>query len=167
MGHFRAIRTVGNTTVSAAGRIRSGGDLTRAFAAARLIEKAIRETPLVDGCDRHEALALIWKSIHGIDPQSLGSQGGADLTILFAVSDAEGTGISGMGLGAVWGQATTHFEPLVEGDHPLLCGPGRPEGLAGVLTLDGPADTIVGLPHDHASTIPTPTDWRQRCGVRA
>ena len=167
VGHFRATRTVGDTAVSAAGRVQAGGDLLVAFSAARAIEHAIRSAPIEQPCDRHEALGLIWQSIHAIAPRSLGSGGGADLSILFAVSDADGTGISGVGLGAVWGQNATGFEPLVEGDHPLLCGPGRPETLAGVLTLDTPAYTIVGLPYDRANSRPEAVDWQQRCGVYA
>ena len=167
MGHFRAIRVVGNTQVSAAGRLPSGGNLRAAFAAARVIERAICEVPIPAECDRHAALGLIWKAIGAIDEEALGPSSGSDLTVLFATSDPAGTGISGMGLGAVWGLLDGQFAPLVEGDHPLLCGPGRPESLAGVLTLDEAADTIVGLPHDHADAIPTPKDWQHRCGVHA
>ena len=166
MGHFRTERRLGGTTVSAAGRI-PAGDLHRAFCAARTIERAIREAPVDAGCDRHEALGLVWKAIVAIDGEALGPMRGSDLAIVFATSDPNGTGISGMGLGAVWGGVAGQFEPLVEGSHPLLSGPGRPDGLAGVLTLDQSADTIVGVPHDHPETPIAGTDWHHRCGVHS
>ena len=165
VGHFRAARTAGNTTVSAAGRVRSRGNVVNAFQAARLIENAIESTPLEEGANRHDALAAIWESIHRIDGCDLGSDNGEDLVILFAVSDAEGTGISGMGLGGVWALTELSIEPLVQGNHPLLSGPGRPDRLAGVLTLDDQANTIVGVPYDHPNPSPARENWQKRCGV--
>jgi len=148
-----------------AGRIGLRSDATQAFRAARLIETAIRSATVAPGSDRHEAMAAVWDEIHGIDGCDLGPNNGDDLTILLAAADQDGTGISGMGLGGVWTFDDHQFEPLVQGNHPLLSGPGRPERLAGVLTLDKVAHTIVAVPHEHRTPIPAPSDWKKRCGV--
>ena len=164
LGHFRAHKQFRDSTLSVAGRIRSRGDIVAAFRAARLLESAILSATVGVDSDRHETLAAVWQHIHNIDGCDLGTDNGSDLTILFAVSDEDGTGISGMGLGGVWGKEDQEFMPLVQGQHPLLSGPGRPEQLAGVLTLDAPQAIIVGVPHDHP-VPPHTKDWKQRCGV--
>ena len=165
VGHFRSIRTVGTATVAAAGRVRSRGHVTKAFQAARQIEAAIQCATITEGSDRHEALAAIWERIHQIDGCDLGSDGGEDLVILFAASDPNGTGISGMGLGGVWALDDQSMEPLVQGNHPLLSGPGRPERLSGVLTLDKATNTVIGVPFDHEAPAPSHESWAKRCGV--
>ena len=165
LGHFRVQRAFQGGHLSAAGRIRSQGDVVSAFRAARRVESAIRSTAVENEHDRHHVLAAAWQQIHSIDACDLGSESGDDLVVLFVVQDAQGTGISGMGIGGVWALANDQFEPLVQGQHPLLSGPGRPEQLAGVLTLDVPHSSIVAVPFDHPSP-PTHLDWKQRCGVR-
>ena len=164
LGHFRVHKQFGRSHLSAAGRIRSRGDIVFAFRAARLIESTILSASIDQESDRHQTLAALWQHIHTIDGCDLGTDKGSDLVVLFAVADDEGTGISGMGLGGVWGYSDAQFEPLVQDNHPLLSGPGRPEHLAGVLTLDMPHPVIVAVPHDHR-TPPMTKDWKQRCGV--
>jgi len=164
LGHFRADRAWGQGTISVAGRIHSRGDVVRAFRAARLIESAVQSTSLDAVSDRHQALAAVWQQLYTIDACDFGTDNGSDLVVLFVSSDTVGTGISGVGLGGVWALEDDVFAPLVQGDHPLLSGPGRPEQLAGVLTLDQAHGTIVGVPHDHTQP-PKSTEWQQKCGV--
>ena len=165
LGHFRSQRSFEGGHLSVAGRLRSRGDVVRAFRAARLIESAVQSATVKNERDRHQILAATWQHIHTIDGDDLGTELGADLVILFAVQDELGIGISGMGLGGVWALSDDHFEPLVHGQHPLLTDPGRPEKLAGILTLDVPHSSIVGVPHDHPDP-PIKSDWKQKCGVR-
>ena len=165
LGHFRVHRAFKGGHLSAAGRIRSGGDIVDAFRSARIVESAIRSAAVEDEEDRHQILAATWQHIHTIDGCDLGAENGDDLVVLFVVQDAQGTGISGMGIGGVWALSNDRFEPLVQGHHPLLSGPGRPEQLAGVLTLEIPHSSIVAVPHDHPHP-PTQSNWEQRCGVR-
>jgi hypothetical protein len=165
VGHFRAVRSQGNTTLAIAGRVRAHGDVSMAFRVARTIETAILSCAIPEGVDRHVILSTIWTAIQEIEGCDLGPDGGEDLVILFATKDQDGTGIAGMGLGGVWAWNNEIMLPLVQGDHPLLGSPGRPKRLPGVLTLDEPTQTIVGIAHDHAIEPPKPSTWRQRCGV--
>ena len=165
VGHFRAERFWGTTTLATAGRVRTRGDVASGFRVARTIETTIHGCALPDGADRHETLSVIWRAIQDIDRCDLGPDGGDDLVILFAVRDEHGTGIAGMGLGGVWAWKDDAMLPLVEGDHPLLGAPGRPDGLPGVLTLDAPTHTIIGIAHDHPVGPPAPATWRRDCGV--
>ncbi len=165
VGHFRAERSQGKTILTVAGRVSARGDVSMAFRVARTIEATIQDCVLPEVQDRHELLSVIWGAIHNIDGCDLGPEGGDDLVVLFAIEDEAGTGIAGMGLGGVWAWKDNDMCPLVHGDHPLLGEPGRPQGLPGVLTLDEPAQTIIGIAHDHPNTPPNPSRWRQNCGV--
>jgi hypothetical protein len=165
VGHFRAVRSHRDTTVATAGRIRARGDVSQAFRTARTIETAILSCSVPSGADRHGMLSAIWSALQNIDGCDLGPDGGDDLVILFAIQDDAGTGIAGMGLGGVWAWNNEAMLPLVEGEHPLLGGPGRPTDLPGVLTLDDPTQVVVGIAHDHPTDPPQATTWRQRCGV--
>jgi len=165
VGHFRAQRTIEGANLAASGRVHARGDVSAAFRIARAIEATIRGCPVSDGADRHDLLSAVWQAIHDIEGCDLGPDKGEDLVILFVIGDEQGTGIAGMGLGGVWAIDEQSIRPLVEGDHPLLGGPGRPDRLPGVLTLDEPASTVVCIAHDHPNQPPNTTNWRQACGV--
>jgi len=165
VGHFRAVRTQGKARLTTAGRVRVLGDVQLAFRIARTIETTILSCVVPEDADRHGLLSAVWDAVQRIEACDLGPDEGENLVILFAIQDEDGTGIAGMGLGGVWAWKDDAMIPLVQGEHPLLGGPGRPEALPGVLTLDEYAEVIVGIAHDHPSETPQPSTWRKRCGV--
>ena len=167
VGHFRAHQVSGDLEIATAGTIASRADVSTAFRAARELETVLRGVPVGTASNRHDLLNMAWARIAGIAACDLGPNGGQDLCVLFAASDADGIGIAGMGLGGVWALDADRLQPLVTGDHPLLGGPGRPARLPGVLTLDQPAHTIVAVSHDHPVPTLNPVGLAERCGVRA
>jgi len=100
-----------------------------------------------------------------MDGCDLGPKSGADLSIVFAVSDPLGIGIAGVGLAGVWAWNEDSLLPIAVGDHPLLGEPGRPERLPGVLTLDDTPTRFVATSHDHTVSEPILSDLEKRCGV--
>jgi len=165
IGHFRLGRQEGPLSIAMAGCVAQRSDLSSAFRAAREVEAVLRNVSLTSAVDRHDLLTITWEALCEIEASDLGPQGGADLTVLLSAADQQGMGIAGMGLGGVWSWTEDALQPLVTGDHPLLCGPGRPDRLPGVLTLDAPAPVVVAVPHDHpVPTLPL-TELAKNCGV--
>ncbi len=167
IGHFRSMRQHEGLRVAVAGSISSREDVSTAFRAARLIETTINGVNLNGFIDRHVALNAVWSSICNINDQALGPNLGADLCALFAVSDAEGTGIAGVGWGGVWSWQANALEPLAVGEHPLLGEPGRPDRLAGILTLDNAPQRFVAISKDNVSSPPVLDGLAQRCGIHS
>lgn len=165
VGHFRVARNAGPVSVAVAGKVSGRGDVQEAFRAARTVETALMSVSLEQCFTRNDALNRIWDAMVAIEGCDLGVGLGNDLVALLAAQDESGMGIAGPGLGGVWAWESTELLPLVQGQHPLLGPPGRPERLAGVLTLDAPCAAVVAVAHDH----PVPTlklqGLARRCGV--
>ena len=166
VGHFRFQQQFGGLALAAAGTVAGRADISAAFRAARAVEMVLSSLPAHSAENRHDLLNTAWSLISDIDACDLGPAGGEDLCILFAAADSDGVGIAGMGLGGVWSLDGEHLKSLVTGDHPLLSGPGRPERLPGVLTLDDVAHTVVAVGHDHPVPTLSPIGLKARCGVR-
>lgn len=166
VGHFRFHRRQDELAIAVAGVVAGREDISAAFRAARELEMVLSGLSIREASDRHDLLNLAWARICDVNACDLGPQGGADLCTLFAATDADGMGIAGVGLGGVWAFNSTQLQPLVTGDHPLLCGPGRPDRLPGVLTLDETAHTVVAVGHDHPVPTLSPSGLDARCGVR-
>ena len=166
VGHFRFQQQSGRLAIAVAGTVAGRADVSAAFRAARALEMALSNLPAHDVEHRHDLLNRAWSLISGIDACDLGPAGGEDLCVLFAAADSDGVGIAGTGLGGVWSLDGESLKPLVTGDHPLLGGPGRPDRLPGVLTLDDVAHTVVAVSHDHPVPTLSPIGLKARCGVR-
>jgi hypothetical protein len=167
VGHFRATVHGPGAVLSAAGRVAPLGGVSTAFHAARCIEAMLREMDTDKLGDRHSLLRAAWSALLSIPVCDLGPENGTDITVLFGCADTNGMGIAGVGLGGVWSLAESGIEPMVEGDHPLLGPAGLPDVVPGVLTLDAPVDTIIGLPHPLQIDLPHPADLLLRCGAHA
>lgn len=165
IGHFRSAQSNDVLSFAAAGRVGARGDLSLAFRGARTLESALLGVRLTECADRHELLQALWQALCTVDGCDLGQESGGDLVALLAVRDAEGTGIAGSGLGGVWDWTDGELRPVVTDKHPLLNGPGRPEQLPGVLTLDIPSNTLVAVAHDHPVPTIQRTDLARLCGV--
>lgn len=165
VGHFRSARSSDVLSFAAAGRVGARGDISLAFRGARTLESALLGVKLAECADRHELLHALWTALSTVDGCDLGQESGADLVVLLAVRDSEGTGIAGAGLGGVWDWSEGELNPVVTDEHPLLNGPGRPERLPGVLTLDIESDTLVAVAHDHPVPTLQRTDLTRLCGV--
>jgi hypothetical protein len=165
VGHFRVARNAGPVSVAVAGKVSGRGDVQEAFRAARTVETALMSVSLEQCVNRNDALNRIWDAMVAIEGCDLGVGLGNDLVALMAAQDESGMGIAGPGLGGVWAWESSELLPLVQGQHPLLGPPGRPDRLAGVLTLDAPCASVVAVAHDH----PVPTlklqGLARRCGV--
>ncbi len=165
VGHFRAAASAEDRAYSVAGRVADRGDVLTAFRAARAVEAVLSGVRPADSRDRVDLLERVWAAIGSLDGCDLGDGRGSDLVALIAIRDAQGMGIAGPGLGGVWAWKESGLSPLVEGQHPLLAGPGRPDRLPGMLTLDAPCPSVVAVAHDH----PVPTlklkDLARSCGV--
>jgi len=151
--------------MAVAGSVASRTDVSTAFRAARAIESSISNLDPALYTDRHEVLHAAWQAITQMEGCDLGPNSGADLCIVFAVSDPQGIGIAGVGLAGVWAWNEDTLQPLAVGNHPLLGEPGRPERLPGVLTLDCAPTRFVATTHDHTVAEPNLTDLKKRCGV--
>jgi hypothetical protein len=165
VGHFRSARSNDALSFAVAGRVDARGDISVAFRGARTLESTLLGVKLADCADRHGLLQALWDAITAVDGFDLGREGGADLVVLLVVRDSEGTGIAGAGLGGVWDWSEGELNPVVTNEHPLLNGPGRPEQLPGVLTLDIQSDTLVAVAHDHPVPTLQRTDLARLCGV--
>ena len=165
VGHFRAAASAESVAFAVAGRVADRGDVLTAFRAARAVEAGLAGVRLTDVRDRVDLLERVWSAICGLDGCDLGEGRGSDMVSLIAVRDSTAMGIAGPGLGGVWAWDEAGLSPLVEGDHPLLGSPGRPDRLPGMLTLDSPCSSVVAVAHDH----PVPTlklkGLARNCGV--
>jgi len=165
VGHFRKGLQGDKVRLAAAGSIANRADVSTAFRAARTIETAISGIQITQFSDRHELLNAVWSALYSIDGCDLGPEAGADLCALFVVSDTNGMGIAGVGLGGVWAWSDDELQPLAVGDHPLLGAPGTPERLPGVLTLEHPAPRFVAITHEATLEAPETSGLLRRCGV--
>ena len=166
LGHMRAQIEMPNARLWAAGRIFSGGEVVEAYEASRNLIEIIEglSIDLEAGATRHDLLRMVWEALGELSGDQLGRAQGADLQLLLAAEDAQGVGIAAVGLGMVYGRIDGELQPLVSADHPLLCPPGLPTRLPGVLTLDRPVDQILGLPDHLPATLPEDLDLSQDCG---
>jgi len=165
IGHFRSTWHGEGVDMAVAGSVASRADVSTAFRAARTIETSLSNLQSTVYNDRHELLHAAWEAIIQIEGCDLGPQSGADLSVLFAVSDHLGLGIAGVGLAGVWSWNDDNIQPLAVGKHPLLGVPGRPERLPGILTLDCNPTRFVATAHDHTVAAPNLADIKVRCGV--
>jgi hypothetical protein len=142
--------------LAAAGRIAGGENVAVAFRAAREIETALQgiRSASLSNVDRHSVLRTAWTTLADIEACDLGPKGGEDLSIIFAVQDQSGMGVAAVGIGGLWSWQNNTLLPLVEGQHPLLGSPGRPENAPGVLTLDAPVVAVVAIPHHRSNETP-------------
>ncbi len=167
-GHFRVEVLGGRARLAAAGRVAHGAPVTEAFAVARRVEAVLRT--VAEGAwwdtDRHGMLRRAWTLLSELPPARLGPAEGADLSVVFVVSDERGSGVAGAGLGGVWGGGEDRWRALVPPGHPLLTPPGLPTGLPGVLTLEIEPAIVVGAPVGVEPTLPPPEALARRCGDR-
>jgi len=122
-----------------------------------------------DVLDRHDLLRRAWTTLFDVAACDLGPEVGADLTVFFAVRDAKGMGVAGVGLAGVWGWSgplDPEPVPLVEGAHPLLGAAGLPAVAPGVLTLDTFFERVVAVPAHLQPVLPRTDSLPRRCGVR-
>ena len=170
VGHFQVGIHTGTASLAAAGRISAEAGVVPGFRAARELESALLGITTHDVKDRNDLLRRAWTALHDVAACDFGHNGGADLTIVFAVQDARGMGIAGVGLSGVWGwsgEVGQEVQPLVTGAHPLLSGPGLPDQMPGVLTLDAPVAKVVAIPAHLQPVLPGSDTLARRCGVRA
>ena len=139
-------------------------DPQAAFDAARAVESALRSVRLSESDDKVAVLGRVWEAILGIDEGVLGPPQGRDFVALIAVADTHGVGIAGPGLGGVWAWKERGLTALVQGEHPLLGPPGRPDRLSGILSLDEPCSRVVAVPHDHPVPNIQFSGLARRCG---
>ena len=165
IGHFRAVARSGTLAYSVAGSVAARSDPQVAFDAARAVESALRPDLLRESADKVAVLGRVWEAILGIDGRVLGPQRGRDFVALFAVADEHGVGIAGPGLGGVWAWEEDGLDALVQGAHPLLGPPGRPERLPGILSLDEARSRVVAVSHDHPVPNIQFSGLARRCGV--
>jgi hypothetical protein len=162
LGHLRAQVEVPGARLWAAGRVFNGGDVVEAYEASRnLIELIEGLGKGLEKASRHDLLRLAWEALQG---DRLGESGGADLQLLLTAQDGEGVGVAAVGLSMVYGRIAGELEPLVSADHPLLCPPGIPTSLPGVLTLDRPTDQVLGIPDHLPAELPAELDLARDCG---
>jgi hypothetical protein len=168
VGHFRVGIQADSASLAVAGRVGAEAGLGPGFRAAREIEGALMGMRTVAVRDRNDLLRRAWTALWDMAACDFGPQAGADLTIVLAARDTEGMGIAGVGLSGVWGwtgSSADPTEPLVTGRHPLLCGPGLPDDVPGVLTLDAPVDQVVAVPAHLQPVLPGSESLARRCGV--
>jgi hypothetical protein len=110
-------------------------------------------------------LRTAWATLADIAACDLGPENGQDLNIIFVVHDPDGMGIAAAGVGGVWSWEDGALLPLVEGQHPLLGPPGRPEEAPGVLTLDAPVTAVVAIPHHRAGEAPQVAGLERAVGM--
>jgi hypothetical protein len=167
VGHFRTSIQLGDVNIAAAGRVAGSANVAVAFRAAREIETALQgiRTANLSHLDRNSVLRAAWATLSDIADCDLGPEGGKDLSIIFTVQDQSGMGIAARGVGGVWSWQNETLLPLVEGNHPLLGPPGRPEEPPGVLTLDAPVDAVVAIPHHRSNETPQLTGLAKAVGM--
>ena len=165
IGHFRAAARSNTVAYSVAGSVAARSDPQVAFDAARAVESAFRFDLLMECEDKVTVLGRVWEAILGIDQRVLGPQNGRDFVALLAVADEHGVGIAGPGLGGVWAWEEDGLTALVQGDHPLLGSPGRPDRLPGILYLDEARSRVVAVPHDHPVPNIQFSGLARRCGA--
>jgi hypothetical protein len=170
-GHLRLCCVGEEAGLAVAARLGVSGPedaaLVPAFQAARALEAWLERALMGAGAGRHALLRALWLAVAEAPADSLGPREGADLCLLALAWDAQGQGVAGVGLAAVWGRSAVGVAPLVAPGHPLLAPPGRPAGLPGVLDLDaGTLLSVVGAPCHLPPTLPALTELDRRCGVR-
>ncbi|MGB0638306.1 MAG: hypothetical protein ACPGTU_03165 [Myxococcota bacterium] len=156
VGHFRTSVQVDGVTLAAAGRVAGNSNVAVAFRAAREIETALQGigSARLSNVDRHSVLRAAWNTLADIEACDLGPNGGDDLSIIITVKDDSGMGVAAVGIGGLWSWQNNTLLPLVEGQHPLLGPPGRPDEAPGVLTLDAPVHAVVATPHHRSNETP-------------
>jgi len=169
-GHLRVAVRSGWAGLAVAGRVAGDCSVEEAYAVARRMEGLLGAAVAGAGDqpDRHAVLRKVWELVAGLPAASFGSGEGADLTLLVVAYDADGVGVAGVGLAALWGERIGEpgLVPVVPDNHPLLTPQGRPDGVPGVLTLEKPYTRLVGSPAHQDPVAPAIADVSRRCGVR-
>ena len=168
LGHLRTRLEVSGAKLWAAGRVFSGGDVVEAYEASRNLTRVIEESGarLETNASRHDLLRCTWEALAELDADQMGRDAGRDVQLLLTAEDTDGVGVAGVGLSMVYGLIDQRFQPLVSGDHPLLCGPGLPGALPGVLTLDRPVQQVLGIPNHLSTVLSEDLDLARDCGWR-
>ncbi len=168
-GQLRLSITRGPAGLALAARVGAGEGPVPAWSAARNLESALRRGLAEASGDRHALLHALWAALGAVPTDGLGDAAGTDLTLLALAWDADGVGVSGVGLAAVWAWRPTALQPLVSPGHPLLAPPGLPDTVPGVLTLDPGVDplALVGAPSHLPTDAPPLQELPRRCGIRA
>lgn len=141
-GHFRG--RLG--PVAFAGCVAATAGPEAAWRAGRAVEAALRAGGPPQA-DRRRALSILWARLDGVDRDALGPERGADLALLLLATDAEGTAVSGAGLGGLWALWGERAEAWVTPPHPLLGSPGLPARRPGVLTVAQAPPFLVASEH--------------------
>ena len=164
-GHIAFVRVAREVELRAALRIGGGEGPELAARAARAAAEAIVWAHQEAGsADRHEVLRAIWRALGALDRGSLGASLGQDLSLLLHVADPRGVGVAGVGLAALYELGDSGAEALVGVGHPLLCPPGIPTLVPGVLSPDRPLIRLIGCPTHLGAELPT-EDLARRLGV--
>lgn len=167
VGHLRVRHGAAGSGMALAARL-SDEDRSAAYLVARRVELGVRRRllGLPVPADRHGWLRCLWDSLLDLGAEDWSEAQRASLQLLVVAWDSQGQGVSGLGLSGVWAAAEGALVPLVDPGHPLLGGPGLPESVPGVLTLDLSTDRVVACP-SHLRPAPIALDAvDQRCGVR-
>jgi hypothetical protein len=151
-GHFRGKAQSGAVRMVWAGRVGSGQPPEQAWAAAEAVRGALEGWP--GGHNRTDALQQAWLCLHRMEGQNL-----QDLSVLFLAVDAEGTVLSGCGLGMVYERVGTGIRAALAADHALLSEPGLPEAPA--LWFPTGAGPWYGLVH---GSPPPGNDFERQVG---
>ncbi|MCK6503830.1 hypothetical protein L6R53_10590 [Myxococcota bacterium] len=171
-GHLRLVGLRQDAGIAVAARLGVGGlddaALVPAFRAARALEARLERATAGAEPGRHALLHALWQALAEAPAAELGPSAGGDLCLLALAWDAQGQGVAGVGLGAVWGRSAAGVAPLVAPGHPLLAPPGRPASLPGVLDLDaGTLLSVIGAPSHLPAALPSLSELDRRCGVRS
>ena len=166
LGHARSYVETPGARMWIASRLFSGGDVVAAYEASRRFCEAMdvlsRKVP--ETTDRNDLIRLVWEFLANVSRDELGTRGGDDLQLLVVAEDAEGQAVAGVGLSMVYGRSEEAWTMLVNAEHPLLCGPGLPKTIPGVLTLDSPVQQVIGIPDHLDGTLPVDFDVHRSCG---
>lgn len=156
VGHLRFSCADTNAWVSVAGRVAADSGAIAAFVPARRLEVTLRTAliPLLSQDDRYLLLHRVWDTLDAMAPVSLGSAGGAALSLVVVAGDTTGVGVSGTGLSMVWGRFGGRWRPLVRPDHPMLGASGRPEESPGVLGLSFAPEIFLATPNHLPPRLP-------------
>jgi hypothetical protein len=116
--------------------------------------------------DRHGLLRAAWDALFNAPDGAFGPHGPESLRLVVVGGDGRGVGVSGLGLGRVWGQTEDGLVALAEAGHPLLGDPGLPPTAPGVLTLEMAVTRVIVCP-SHLRLDPiAPEQIDAACGVR-
>ncbi len=163
-GYFRVAIEGSHAGVCIAGALGGQDTLKAAHQRARVVEVLLSTVADREhrGLDRHGLLRRVWTLLSERADDALR----AELTAVLVAVDEDGTGVAGVGLGGVWAVQDGALRRLVPRSHPLLGGPGLPDEVPGVLTLERRPVQVVASAWGQDPLLPPVADVQDRCGGR-